>query len=106
MYLNTRTKNPVILARGIGRLKYERKEAVLLLMITYEPFFKTLKEKRITTYCLINTYGFSKGTLDSLRQGRNITIHTLDYLCQLLDCRPEDIIRYTPDDTKHFQEQY
>lgn len=75
-------------------------------MITYEPFFKTLKEKRITTYCLINQYGFSKGTLDSLRQGRNITIYTLDYLCQLLDCQPEDIIRYTPDKKICIPEQY
>lgn len=72
-------------------------EAEFLLMITYEPFFKTLKEKRITTYYLINHYGFSKGTLDSLKQGRNINISTLDNLCQLLDCRPEDIIRYTPE---------
>ena len=69
-------------------------------MITYEPFFRTLKEKRITTYCLINQYGFSKGTLDSLRQGRNITTHTLNYLCQLLDCGPEDIIQYTPEKKK------
>lgn len=75
-------------------------------MITYEPFFKTLKEKRITTYCLINKYGFSKGTLDSLRQGRNITMSTLDNICQLLECRPEDIIRYTPEKHPHIPEQY
>ena len=65
-------------------------------MITYEPFFATLKRKRITTYYQVNTYGFSKGTLDSLKQGRNINISTLDYLCDLLQCGPEDIIRYTP----------
>ncbi|HIQ73319.1 MAG TPA: helix-turn-helix transcriptional regulator [Candidatus Cottocaccamicrobium excrementipullorum] len=65
-------------------------------MITYEPFFDTLKRKHITTYYLVNKCGFSKGTLDSLKQGRNINISTLDYLCELLDCGPEDIIRYTP----------
>ncbi len=76
-----------------------RKEGRLLLntMISYEPFFNTLKEKKISTYSLVNHYGFSKGTLDSLRQGRNINISTLDYLCQLLGCSPEDIIQYTPE---------
>lgn len=76
-----------------------------LLMISYEPFFDTLKKKHITTYYLVNHYGFSKGTLDSLRQGRNINISTLDYLCQLLECRPEDIIRYTPENCKTTPEQ-
>lgn len=66
-------------------------------MISYEPFFNTLKEKKITTYHLINQYGFSKGTLDRLKQGRNITISTLDYLCMLLECEPDDIIQYTPE---------
>ncbi len=66
-------------------------------MISYEPFFNTLKEKKISTYRLINDYGFSKGTLDSLKQGRNINISTLDYLCRLLECSPEDIIRYIPE---------
>lgn len=53
-------------------------------MITYEPFFKTLKKKGISTYKLINDYGFSKGTLDSLRQNRNITMETLNLLCNML----------------------
>ncbi|MCI8949313.1 MAG: helix-turn-helix domain-containing protein [Lachnospiraceae bacterium] len=66
-------------------------------MISYEPFFNTLKKKKITTYRLVNHYGFSKGTLDSLKQGRNINISTLDYLCQLLECEPGDIIQYIPE---------
>ena len=63
-------------------------------MITYEPFFDTLRRKGISTYKLINDYGFSKGTLDSLRQNRNITMETLNLLCNLLDCDVTDIIRY------------
>lgn len=66
-------------------------------MITYEPFFKTLKRKGISTYKLINDYGFSKGTLDSLKQNRNITMETLNNLCSLLDCDVTDIIHYEKD---------
>lgn len=66
-------------------------------MITYEPFFATLKHKGISTYKLINEYNFSKGTLDSLRQNRNITMETLNTLCNLLDCGILDIIHYEKD---------
>lgn len=66
-------------------------------MITYEPFFHTLKAKGLSTYQLINDYGFSKGTLDSLRQNRNITMETLNYICNLLDCEVLDVIHYEKD---------
>lgn len=66
-------------------------------MITYEPFFETLKRKGITTYKLINDYGFSKGTLDSLKQNKNITMETLNYICNLLECEIDDVIKYTRD---------
>lgn len=66
-------------------------------MITYEPFFETLKVKGISTYRLINEYGFSKGTLDSLRQNRNITMETLNDICNLLECEVSDVIRYKKD---------
>ena len=62
-------------------------------MITYEPFFSTLKRKEISTYRLINNYGFSKGTLDSLKQNKNITMETLNYICNLLECEISDVIR-------------
>ena len=66
-------------------------------MITYEPFFNTLKRKEISTYRLINNYGFSKCTLDSLKQNKNITMETLNYICNLLECEISDVIRYTKD---------
>lgn len=66
-------------------------------MITYEPFFETLKRKKITTYKLINEYNFSKGTLDSLKQNRNITMDTLNDICNLLECGVNDVISYTKD---------
>ena len=66
-------------------------------MISYSPLWDTMKAKGISTYRLIYQYGFSRGTLDSLKQGRNITLRTLNDLCTILDCRVEDIIEYMPD---------
>lgn len=63
-------------------------------MISYEPFYKTLKEKNISTYKLINTYGVSRSLLDRLKHNKPISTQTLDDLCSYLDCRVEDIILY------------
>lgn len=64
-------------------------------MISYEPFYKTLKEKGITTYTLINKYGISRSLLDRLKHNKPITTVTIDDLCSILKCRAEDIIVYT-----------
>lgn len=66
-------------------------------MISYAPLWRTMQEKGITTYALIKNHGFSRGTLDSLKQGRNISTATLNDLCFLLNCRVEDILEYIPD---------
>lgn len=66
-------------------------------MISYEPLWRTMKRRGITTYTLIKTYGFSRGTLDALKHGRNVTTATLGDLCCLLDCRIEDVLVYLPD---------
>ncbi len=56
-----------------------------------------MKEKRISTYVLINTYGISSGTIDRLRKGKGITTAKIDDLCKILDCNVEDIIEYVKD---------
>ncbi len=63
-------------------------------MITYEPFYRTLKEKNLSTYKLINDYGISRSLLDRLKHNKPITTVTIDDLCKILDCNVEDIICY------------
>lgn len=63
-------------------------------MISYEPFYKTLKEKNISTYKLINTYGVSRSLLDRLKHNKPISTVTLNDLCTFLYCRVEDILVY------------
>ena len=47
-------------------------------MISYEPFWKTLKTKGITQYQLINQYHISAGQLSRMRTNANISTHTID----------------------------
>lgn len=77
-------------------ITYNRNEVVISI-ISYEPLWKTLKKKGISTYTLIKDYSFSKGTLDSLKQNRNISTATLNDICNMLECGLEDVIQYTPD---------
>jgi DNA-binding Xre family transcriptional regulator len=66
-------------------------------LITYEPFFKTLREKKISTYHLITYCNVSRGLIDRLKHDRPITTVTLNDLCKLLECNISDVIEFRPD---------
>ena len=66
-------------------------------MIVYDRLWKTMQDKGISQYKLLKDYGFSSGQLDRIRRGESITMYTLNSLCEILDCRVEDIIEYRPD---------
>lgn len=63
-------------------------------MISYEPFWKTLKSREQSTYTLINKYSISSATIDRIRKGKGITTQKIDDLCKILNCRVEDIIEF------------
>ena len=65
-------------------------------MISYEPLYKTMKEKGISTYKLVQQYGVSRSLLDRLKHNKPISTVTLDDLCRILSCRVEDILIYIP----------
>lgn len=62
--------------------------------MSFEPLWRTLKQKNVSTYKLINEYGLSKGMIDNLKHNRNVTLLTVEQLCRILDCRVEDIVVY------------
>lgn len=66
-------------------------------MISYEPLYKTLKEKEVSTYKLINEYGISRSLLDRLKHNRPISTVTLNDLCSILKCKVEDVLVFTED---------
>ena len=67
-------------------------------LIVYDKLWKTMKQKEITQYALIKKYKISTGQLDRLRKNENISTHTLDILCKIMDCRLEDIAEFVNDD--------
>ncbi len=63
-------------------------------MISYAPLWKTLKEKGISQYKLIEEYGVDNAQLQRLRDNAVVKTITIDRLCQILDCKVEDIMEY------------
>jgi DNA-binding Xre family transcriptional regulator len=68
-------------------------------MISYSPFWKTLKISSETTYTLINKHHISSAIIDKLRKNKPMNTTTLNDLCRILNCRIEDIVLYIPSDT-------
>ena len=67
-------------------------------MISYRPYWETLKASSESTYTLINKYRVSSATIDKLRKNKAITTTTLNDLCRILDCPVEKILEYIPNE--------
>ena len=66
---------------------------VVILVIDYSPLWKTMAEKGFSQYHLLQN-GIDNKTLDSLKKNKNITLLTLEKLCRILDCSPNDVVRF------------
>ena len=67
-------------------------------MISYEPLWQTMREKDISQYKLLKG-GIDNKTLDRIKKGQNITLITLERLCNIIECTPNDIIEIIHDNS-------
>ncbi len=67
------------------------------MVICYAPLWRTMAEKKATTYTLRVKYGMSHATVQRLQKDMPVSTHTLNTLCEIFDCRLEDIAEYVPD---------
>jgi len=66
-------------------------------MISYEPLWETMKEQGISTYALIHKFDINASTVHSLKHNQNITMYTLERLCEVLNCTPDSIVKFVRD---------
>lgn len=62
-------------------------------MISYNPLWETMKQKEITQYFLLKS-GIDNKTLDNLKKNKNITLLTVEKLCKIIGCTPNDIVEF------------
>lgn len=65
----------------------------MVRIISYEPLWKTMGDRGVTQYQLLNN-GIDNKTLDSIKKGKNITLLTVEKLCNILNCTPNDIVKF------------
>ena len=63
------------------------------VMYDYQPLWETMKERGVSQYQLLKG-GIDNKTLDSLKKGKNITMLTLEKLCKIIGCTPNDIVAF------------
>lgn len=67
-------------------------------MIKYDRLWATMKERNISQYKLIKVYGIDNAQLHRLRKNMVVKTLILDRLCEILDCRIEDIMEHVPNE--------
>lgn len=63
-------------------------------MISYSPLWETMRQRDVSTYALIHKYGINPRTINNLKHNKSITMFTLERLCEILNCEPNDVIRF------------
>lgn len=63
-------------------------------MIDYSPLWETMRQRGVTQYQLLKS-GLDNKTLDALKKGKNITLLTLERLCAIIGCTPNDVVRFS-----------
>ncbi len=82
--------------RNIGKciiIEKNAEEITVIAIIDYSPLWETMKARRVTQYQLLKA-GVDNKTLDSLKKGKNITMLTLEKLCKVVDCTPDQVVRF------------
>lgn len=70
-------------------------------MFKYDKLFVLLKERGITTYKIRKDNLISQAALTKMKNNDgNIDTRTLERLCSLLHCQPNDIMEFVEDSTK------
>ena len=65
--------------------------------MSFDPLWKTMKEKNVSTYKIAECVWVQPWHLQQLKQNRNVTLQTIEQLCKILQCRVEDVVEYVDD---------
>ena len=62
------------------------------MAISYQKAFDLMKETGVTTYRIRKEKIVSERTLQNLRDGNPVSTETIERLCLLMNCTPNDIM--------------
>ena len=65
----------------------------VISIIDYGSLWETMQARQVTQYQLLKS-GIDNKTLDALKKNKNITLLTLEKLCTILSCTPNDVVMF------------
>ncbi len=65
----------------------------MIVIIDYSPLWETMKKCQVSQYQLLKS-GIDNKTLDALKKNKNITLLTVEKLCDIIGCTPNDIVQF------------
>ena len=74
-------------------------------MIIFKDILKKLSAAGWSTYRLQKKKQISNGVISRLRAGESISTNTVDTICRLLHCQPNDIMEYIEVDVSEDSEE-
>ena len=72
---------------------FEKTKKAVKTVLDYSPMWETMQRKEISQYSLLKA-GIDNKTLDSIKKGNNITLLTLEKICTILACTPNEVVRF------------
>lgn len=66
-------------------------------MIRYDRLWKTMENRGISQYDLYTHHNVNRSQINRLKHNKNVEINTIDKLCNILQCKVEDIMEHIPD---------
>ena len=62
------------------------------MMISYNPLWKTLKDKNLDKWAICKDVTLSKNTMWRLKRGEYVTIRVIEKICLTLNCPIESVV--------------
>ena len=66
---------------------------MVVTIFDYDPLWATMARNHVSQYFLLKN-GIDNKTLDSLKKNKNITMITLERLCKIVGCTPNDVVEF------------
>lgn len=63
-------------------------------MISYDPLWKLLIDKKMKKLDLCHAVGISTSTLAKMGKNEYVALAVIDKICSALECQPKDIIEH------------
>ena len=67
-------------------------------MIRYDRLWKTMENRGISQYDLYTHHNVNRSQINRLKHNKNVEINTIDKLCNILQCKVEDIMEAVMDE--------